>query len=320
METEAVSIPLHKIEKSDRSFIITAGRDNRELTRSIQQVGLVNLPYLVAGPSGDCYRIVCGCRRIQVLTELGWKEVTAKIFSNAPEEKTLFLFAFFDNLAHRQFNPVEKAHSVERLLHYFSQEEIIRSYLPLLGLHPTARTLADTISLAGLEDDIKYAVITGALQEKTAVRLAGLSAEERQSIFSLFCMVNLSASKQSEISEHCLDIACRDSLSISEILDDRAVQDVLQQDRMTGSQKGEQVRQVLRKKRFPRLTRREESFGTLKKRMHLPPNLVLSPPAFFEGAMYRMQISFETVEDVQAAADQVKKLAENPDLKKLLEG
>jgi hypothetical protein len=129
----------------------------------------------------------------------------------------------------------------------------------------------------------------------------------------------LSASKQEEIFAHCNDIALRDEISCREILNDPAIRQILEQEKLTRSQKGDQVRSWLRKKRFPRLSQREEKFLQQSKKLHLPSGVQLVPPPFFEGQTFCLQIEFD---DRQALADKaayVMGLVKNNNLDDLLE-
>ena len=93
----------------------------------------------------------------------------------------------------------------------------------------------------------------------------------------------------------------------------------LEKDRLTLSQKGDRIRRLLMGKRFPRLISREEKFSRLKKKLSLPGKVDLYPPPFFEGGTYCMRIEFESAEDLEKAADRVKRLAGSSPMKQLLE-
>lgn len=319
MKFTSKTVMLDLIDMDDRAFVVTAGRGIEGLKNSIEVIGLVNPPHLVFSESKGCYRVVCGYRRLEASANLGWKEVPAKVFNSSADEKELFLFALYDNLPHRDFNPVEKAGAVERLLKFFSENEVIETYFPLLGLPASAGAFEDLISLIELEDEIKHGIIQGTITEKNAIRLSGMETDDRLYLFRLFCMVNLSSSKQAEIIESCCDIARRDNLSVRDVLKHEGIEEILKHDKLTLSQQGDRIRQLLRKKRFPRLTLCEERFLRLKKKLALPGSIQFHPPPFFEGSTYRMQIEFENIEDLGRAADQVKILAGSSSVKEMLE-
>ena len=131
--------------------------------------------------------------------------------------------------------------------------------------------------------------------------------------------VNLSTSKQAEIIESCCDISKRDQLLISEIIGEKEITEALSRDELTLSQKGDRIRLILRKKRFPVLTGLEDRFLNLKKKLGLPKNIRFESPPSFEGDVYSLQINFRNFEELKSSADRVKLLSENPLIKGLLE-
>jgi ParB-like chromosome segregation protein Spo0J len=319
MKFKNKTVPLGSINVEDMSFVVTAGRNMESLQASINKVGLVNPPYLHLSEADGQYQIVCGYLRIKATIALGLEEIPAEIFEPKTEKKELFLFSLYDNLSHRNFNPIENSNVIEKLLNYCSKETIIETYLPLLGLPPHARALKNILSIIDMENEIKEGIIRGTITEKSAVRLSGMEKQDRLSLFRLLCRANLSSSKQTDIIENCQDIALRDNMSIKEVAKHEEIEKILKQDRLTLSQKGDRIRQWLRKKLFPRLSRSEERFSNLRKKLALPDDVKITPPAFFEGGTYRLQIDFKTAEGLKKAAGTLKTVSESSLLKKALE-
>ena len=135
----------------------------------------------------------------------------------------------------------------------------------------------------------------------------------------LLSQVHLSASKQDEILNCFIDIALRDGISYQEILNDAEMRRILKQDKLTRSQKGDQMRSRLRKMRFPRLSQREDQFLEQKKKLHLPPGVQLLPPPFYEGQTFRLQIEFDDRSALADKAAYVMELVENNNFNDLLE-
>jgi hypothetical protein len=318
MEVKTCSVLLSKIDMTDMSFIVTAGKNTDNLKSSISQIGLLYPPYLIYSETSECYRIVCGYLRIEALLQLGIQEAPARVFDSKTDEKKLSLFSFYDNLSHRKFNPVENANIVERLLKYYPEEKIIGDFLPLLGIPPSVISLDNILSIIKLENEIKEAILKETLTEKNAVRLSYMEKDERLCLFRLFGRVNFSASKQAEIIENCRDISIRDKLSISEIVEDKEIDETLRNNKLTLSQKGDRIRLYIKKKRFPRLISSEKRFLSFIKNIELPPEADLSPPPFFEGETYRIKIDFTTSKSLSRALEILKRSADSSGLKKLL--
>ncbi|MCX5903520.1 MAG: ParB N-terminal domain-containing protein, partial [Proteobacteria bacterium] len=230
------------------------------LQNSIERVGLLYPPYLYYNKHTQYYQIVCGLRRIRACITAGWKEITAHIIDPGSDEKELFLLSLYDNLSHRVLDPVEQARAALKLLAYDAEDTVIREYLPLMGLPPTERAFAQLLSVARLEPAMQDAVAQGRLCEAAAVKLAHLEEDDRKALFKLFSQIHCSASKQEEIVSYCMDIALREETGCRTILQEREIQKIIAEDKLPLSQKGDRIRAHLRKRRFPRLSQREEKF------------------------------------------------------------
>ena len=319
MEYLLKTVPIQSINLEDKTFVTATGANTDLLQRSIEKAGLLNPPYLSHVLSGDYYRIVCGYLRIKACIALGWRELPARIIAPDSDGKDIFLISLYDNLSHRAFNAIEQAAITIRLLKNYQPEQVIKEYLPLLGLPPTAKTLDTMCSLAALEPEVQNAVVQGNLAEAVAIKLAHCNQEDRLSFFELFSQIHLSASKQEEIFASCLDIAVRNGISCKAVVRDEAIQEIVALDKLTVSQKGDRIRAVLKKRRSPHLSQSEEKFLHLSKKLHLPEGVQLSPPPFFEGGSFRLQIEFDRVENLQNKIERLKDITNNQTLKHILD-
>ena len=319
MEYVAQKVAASSINVEDKTFIISTVTNSDLLQKSIERVGLLNPPYLYFDSVKQYYQIVCGYRRILACVACGWQEITACVIASGTSRSELFLFSLYDNLAHRVLNPIEQALAAAKLITYFTEDMVMRDYLPLMGLHPTCKTLDHLRCLAALEPAMQDAVVNGTLHEAVAVKLANSGAADRKVFIDLLSQVHLSVSKQEEILAHCNDIALRDGVSYREILYDAAMRQIVEQEKLPRSQKGDQVRARLRKIRFPRLTQREEKFLQQSKRLHLPSGVQIMPPPFFEGQTFRLQIEFDDRKALEDKTAYIMDLIKNNNFNDLLE-
>ena len=95
MNVSKQTIHLDEIDINDTTFVVSSKFCTEKLMESIQNIGLVNPPYLVYVDSKDCYVIVSGYRRIRVLADLEWKEIPVNIIKGSVDEKELSLFSFY---------------------------------------------------------------------------------------------------------------------------------------------------------------------------------------------------------------------------------
>ena len=317
--TTVSTISLAAVDLDSRAFVVTFGRSCEPLVRAIGQAGCINPPVLAAAPGQSTYRIVCGFLRVQALQQLGHTEFFARVIQPGATEAEMLAWALHDNLGHRAFNPVEQAGAVGRLLHYLTEEQVVSLWLPLLGLQPAMKALDSCLRIDGLEHELKQALAGGSIAAHSATELALLPAGDRLALYRLFISVHLSASKQAEVIETCGDLARRDNMAIGAILQSEGIREILAAPNPNLSQKGEQVRTWLRRCRFPRLSRREEQFAALAKKLPHAGGVRLAPPPSFEGGIYRIEIAFSQQGSLAGAARTVQALSQDELLRRMLE-
>ncbi len=309
LHTSPSTIALDAIALEDTTFVITFGRSCETLARAIDLAGLLNPPVLAKVPEQDSYRIVSGFLRIQALRTLGCKEIPARVLEPSCNDLQALELALCDNMGHRPLNSVEQAGAVKRLLGYLPEKRVVDCWLPLLGLRPSAKAFESCLRIDSLERPLKQALAAGTISSRSAAELAGLSPADRLTLFRLFSDVHLSTSKQAEIIETCKDLVRRDGTDIPALLGAEKITDILSDPNRDRSHKGEQVRQLLRRCRYPRLTKKEEQFSALQKKLPRAGNVRLVHPQSFEGNTYHLEIAFSQPGSLTEAAETVRDLA-----------
>ncbi len=299
MPTQLRTVQLSDISLSDLFFVTTDGRETASLQHSITSCGLLQPPCLWRSGQEEPYVIVCGYLRLQAVRNLGWQELSAWVFDSDIPQSRLLEYALQDNLPHRIFNPVEIALALQRLLACFSRDVVISEWLPRLGQSPSGRTLERFLCLCSLEQEPRAALIVGSLTEASALRLCGYSAEDRLAVFALMQQLHLSAGKQAELLECLEDLARRDKKTLREVAAAADIVKVCSDERCNRVQKTEQVRQLLRTRRFPRLRALEGRFATVLKELPIPAGVRIMPPPHFEGRTFKAEIAFTSAEELQ---------------------
>lgn len=319
LPTDLQTVAFAAVRLDDEAFVVTRGRSCDVLARAIERAGLVCPPVLQRLPGRSGYRVVCGFLRIQALRRLGRAEAPARVLRDGAADRAVLELSLCDNLGHRQFNAAEQAAAVSRLMRCMPEAEVLDAWLPLLGLAPSVKALDACLRVDGLEDGIRQALAAGAITAHSAAALAGLAAGDRQALFGLFTAVHLSASKQAEIIETSSDLARRDGISIRDVLSAPGIAAVLDDPDPNLSQKGERIRSLLHRRRFPRLTRKQERFDDLAKQLPRAGGVRLVPPPSFEGGTYRLEISFSRPDTLAGAAATVQALSRDERLAGLLD-
>jgi hypothetical protein len=198
-----------------------------------------------------------------------------------PDDLKAFLFALYENLAGREFPLLEKAEIVARLLTFgMAKSRIMKNFLPLLQVPPTAFYLESLLSISRLGSKPKKAIAGKNLPFQIARMLVEFQAEDLERIIPL--LLPLGQNKQKEVLEDLLEISKRKNVSPRDILETPAIQAVLQSSKWPPVQKSERVRLALRRERFPHLTAWEESFQSALRELGWPKGISLEPAPYFE--------------------------------------
>jgi ParB-like chromosome segregation protein Spo0J len=312
-------IYLKNIDCKDTLFLLSYGYNLGPLKDSINQIGVINPP-LVRQKSDTTYQIICGYKRVHALRELGVASTACTIVSPTTGEEESFLLSFYDNVSHRELNPIEKSMAINRLLSYFSEEKIVSDFLPLLTLQPHNTQLETLKPLSTLARAIKDAILAGTIDVRTALKLSLLDRVSREACSRLIITLRLSLSKQTALMEYVSESALRENLSIGEVINSPHIRFIIDDERLNLPQKGEAVMSFLRKRRFPQLTAKEEEFKQGLRKLRLSPDVCLKHPPFFEGNTYSLIFHFTSVNALRKRLHDFESRLDDLSLLTLLEG
>ena len=143
-----------------------------ELAASIKEQGI--LQPIIVKKSGDGYELVCGERRTRAAQKCGLDKIPA-IIKDLAEEK-LLEWALVENIQREDLNPIEEAQAYVRLLEErgLSQDELAKK------VSKDRSTVANTIRLMRLPQDVLEGLIDGRLQAGHARALLALPTPEHQ--------------------------------------------------------------------------------------------------------------------------------------------
>ncbi|MBW2095255.1 MAG: ParB/RepB/Spo0J family partition protein [Deltaproteobacteria bacterium] len=281
-------------------FTMSYGFDLDLMKASLKTGGLLNPPLLLKSGAGD-FLIVSGYRRITALLELGHKHLPARILE---EDQISFLDAllinFYDNLATREFNPVEKGMVLARLAGYLTEEQLLGDYMGLRRLSPRRSILKNYISFdRDLDEPMKQALAGGTISELTAATLLALPTEERNAVAELFSRLTFNVNQQKQLIELLADNSRITGISLAEMVRTKPFLNILASPSMNRPQKARALLALLRSWRFPRLTRAEKVFKKRVAKLKLPREVRIQPPPYFESEFYRMEISFRNGKELK---------------------
>ena len=115
------------------------------LKQSIEEIGVIHPVTLV--PLGKSFRIVCGHKRIKIVSQLKIKEIPARILSPAPDEEAMLMLNLSENQFLHQYSDIEKGLILSKLCTVkIPGVRIIEKYMPMLGLEKSKKLLDDYLS------------------------------------------------------------------------------------------------------------------------------------------------------------------------------
>jgi ParB family chromosome partitioning protein len=314
-------VPLTEIALDDHTFIVTYRPEMQALQRSVARVGVLTPLHLRQPSDQALLQVVCGSKRILACQQTGHTNVPALVYGAAElSAQQAFLLALYDNLGCRALNAVEKGRILLRLQHFgYQPEALLQEFCALLDLPPRAETLEAYGRLAVLEDSLQAAVVEGALPLETALWLDTYTAEDRQALLDLFTGLRVGSTRARELATYIDEVCQRDAGTPAGLLHALGVPAILTAAQLSGPQKLESVRRVLRQARFPQLSTYEQRFQEAARRLRLPPQISLRPPPYFEGQQYQVTLSFGQRQELQQYAQRLLDAAQHEALDALLE-
>ena len=148
------TIPIDQINIHDRRFCISYPLYDEVLFSSIKRLGIIQ-PIILLNSSP--FLIITGFKRLESAIKLGYTKIPCTIADVS--EKEALLYSIHDNIK-RGLNIVEKAYSIEKMLHMgFGTPEIYET-MTILGLEPHEKVLKNLIAIAYAEKPLKDFIIT----------------------------------------------------------------------------------------------------------------------------------------------------------------
>jgi len=313
------SVIMKDIDCDDALFRMTFDPSVENLKVSMANVGLTN-PVILRG--GERFQIVTGYRRILVARSLGWETIDARVF--APHELEFgegFKLGFYENLGSRTFNLIEASMVVNGLVRGCETEEsrVRENVLPLLGFQSGRKIYEQLLSLAQLIEAWKQLVVINGISLPNAANVSQLSPGEQEALYDAISDLRLGENKLRQCLEMVEEISKRDEITLHQILAAKPFAFLSEKEQRNVSERTELFRKTIRSLRYPALTREEEQFQALRKKLILPPSASLEPPAFFEGDKLKVTLKFRSPEELRSILDKLEEAADGETLRALLD-
>lgn len=307
---EGIRLDLQKVADGAGPYIMSYGFNLDVLCESIEKAGLINPPLVARNQGGD-FDVVSGYRRILALKALGKHEtlchdVTTVLAS--PKER--FLAAFYENLATRKFNDVEKAIILHKLQAHAGTEEILISFMPLLSLPSHEGTLKFYLKLLTMEESIQKAVAVEQIPIKVAKALVEMEKVIRGVVFQWISILKLNLNQQLRFIEYIDDIRIRDGVAAPELFSEKTFLIILENQRLNNPQKAKAVLELLRARRFPRLVQAQQAIERAVSTISMPSETSIHYDPFMEDPFYHLEIKFRSGKGLREVIDKLHPMRE----------
>ncbi len=323
MRFKRTVIPLDQIDLNDKTFLITTPSERTDaLSESIHDLGVMNPPLLLKKEGlapGRLFSVIYGFQRIAACLKLGWDSIDGTLADTAISGLTCVKLAITDNLLQRSLNLVETSRALNLLAPYFQDETRLAEAASALGLPGNIALMRKIKSICRLAPSIRDGLLAGPLTLPSAIELGNLDEETGCRLAEIFTALQLSLSKQREIFTLTREIACREDVTLADLVNGNEIKTILNDNNLDRTQKTGALRSYLKQRRFPSLTLAETAFKSNWRKIKPGTGLELIPPPHFEGDVFTLRIQFKTVPELLARNRAIAKISKHPVMEKILD-
>lgn len=297
-------IALADVDLEDDIFRSSLDRDPCWIKESIRKVGLQVPITLQAGDRG--YRIVSGFLRVEAALALGLSQIEAYLRPQGDALETL-LSSLHENRFTRGFSWVERTWILQKAQETLSiSRHILRDeFLPALGLEPSEKVLKQHLEASRIPLPTRRKLAMNGCSFANAVRISSMDSQAQEAVADLLGWVHLTESGLRECLELMGEIALRDQISITELIQDPAFWEELDRKGYNRIQKGQALRDRLRELRMPHLSSLRRRFQQAQSALRLPRQISVETDPFFERKLVSITIRTTTPEEFQYLAQRL---------------
>jgi hypothetical protein len=316
MYYEQRNIKISRIRIDNRKFRITTQKNIDALVQSIQRIGLINP--LVVLPENDEFIILCGFKRLEAALTLGWTKIRASILPSDTPQTDCVRLCISDNSFPGHLNLIEISKAFALLKESFVNPEAVMEEAASLGLPAGMKYLKKIEPLYRMPEPVQKGILSNAIPLWTAWELSQMPETEAIAFAEIFTALNCSLNKQRDIITLVKEISILENKSVSEILIETSVYQVVSDNNIDKNVKTRLLRSDLRRRRYPRITETEKVFFAQIEKLGLNEKFRFIPPQDFEGDIYRLTLDFKNLQELKNHQKKLDEIITNPELKKIL--
>jgi len=304
-------VSLSDIDRDNPFYRITTRESVDDVADSIACIGLIHPPFVLERAASR-YTIVSGFRRIEAFRRLKRPEIDVAVIASDTRPGDCVMLAVAENSLQRPLNQLEQSRAYRLLYGCFREDQEVEKISKALKLPSTLTIIHKLKRLCDLPPAIQQAILSETISMPTAFELNKLTEPEGLRFIRLFTRLKLSLNKQRQVMNLAGEISAREGISISDVLDDTVLQAVLENEEMDRGHKSGKTISLLKKRRFPEISRFESEFECNMKQLKLGKEIKLIPPPHFEGTVYTLSLQFEDRADLLRRRKTIDQMLENP--------
>lgn len=310
---EVTSLDLSLIDLEDKTFLVGNKENFSFVQSSIKEIGLLYPPILRS--KGKKYQIVTGWKRILSCRELGFSKVLCKIYDSSElTDNDCLKMIFYDNKDN--FSDLEFGELIQLLkdLGHLEDKELITDILPLLEVPPNRKNLDKYLGLALLDKVIKDAYYEDKITIEQCQMLSELNSSNQIPMLNLLLLkYNLNNNESRQVIQIIEELTLRDSKTVSQVIleaeDEAKIQSIGKNE----------LRQQLRKMRYPDLSTVEAKYNKAIQDLKLPKNVNLHINQFFEGNDIEFRIKIGSPDELSLILSHLEVSLDNDSINRLFE-
>jgi len=311
------SVPIKNIDVDDQLTSFSLGISTVLLQKSIEEVGVIHPVTLV--PLGNGFRIVCGHKRIKIVSQLKIKEIPARILDLAPSDETMLMLNLSENQLHHHYSDIEKGLILFKLSEARVPEiRIIEKYMPMLGLEKSKKLLDDYLSTNQLTTGLKTLLHEMNVPLRTFSVFFNWNAKSAMAAERFFSALRPGVNKWRDLLEWVEEISTRDEITPLDLFELPELQSVLNQNDLAPNVRYDRIRQILHSRRYPILSDLRVRLARSLDALKLDNKTKVHVQDSFESDEIRIEMKFRTREEFVSQLEKLVRASDSEALDELI--
>jgi len=312
------SIPIESIDIDDQLTNFSFDIPPISLKQSIEEIGVIHPVTLV--PLGESFRIICGHKRIKIVSQLKIKEIPARILSPAPDEEAMLMLNLSENQFLHQYSDIEKGLILSKLYTVKIPEiRIIEKYMPMLGLEKSKKLLDDYLSTNQLTTGLKTLLHEMNVPLRTFSVFFNWNAKSAMAAERFFSVLRPGVNKWRDLLEWIEEISTRDKITPLDLFELPELQSTLNQNDLAPNVRYDRIRQILHSRRYPILSDLRVRLARSLDALKLDDKTKVHVQDSFESDEIRIEMKFRTREEFVNQLEKLVRASDSEALDELID-